>query len=70
MMVETYKPTDKEGKTEKVNELQTVNSMTPIWKKNKKDIKPEDYDNFYMQEYYDYSKPLKTILILLDTLFK
>ena len=61
MMVETYKPTDKEGKTEKVNELQTVNSMTPIWKKNKKDIKAEDYDNFYMQEYYDYSKPLKTI---------
>lgn len=61
MMVETYKPTDKEGKTEKVNELQTINSMTPIWKKNKKDIKDEDYDNFYMQEYYDYSKPLKTI---------
>ena len=31
MMVETYKPTDKEGKTEKVNELQTINSMMPIW---------------------------------------
>ena len=61
MMVETYKPTDKEGKTEKVNELQTVNSMTPIWKKNKKDIKEDDYNDFYMQEYYDYSKPLKTI---------
>ena len=61
MMVETYKPTDKEGKTEKVNELKTINSMTPIWKKNKKDIKQEDYDDFYMQEYYDYSKPLKTI---------
>ena len=61
MMVETYKPTDKDGKTEKVNELQTVNSMTPIWKKNKKDIKAEDYDDFYMREYYDFSKPLKTI---------
>ena len=61
MMVETYKPTDKEGKSEKVNELQTINSMTPIWKKNKKDIKTEDYDDFYMQEYYDFSKPLKTI---------
>ena len=61
MMVETYKPTDKEGKTEKVKEIQTINSMTPIWKKNKKDIKSEDYDEFYMQEYYDYSKPLKTI---------
>lgn len=61
MMVETYKPTEKEGKSEKVKELQTINSMTPIWKKNKKDIKSEDYDDFYMQEYYDYSKPLKTI---------
>lgn len=61
MMVETYKPTDKEGKTEKVNEIQTINSMLPIWKKSKKDIKTEDYDDFYMQEYYDYSKPLKTI---------
>ena len=61
MMVETYKPTNKEGKTEKVNELQTINSMMPIWKKNKKDIKEEDYNDFYMQEFYDYSKPLKTI---------
>ena len=61
MMVETYKPTEKEGETKKVNELQTVNSMIPIWKKNKKDIKENDYDDFYMQEYYDYSKPLKTI---------
>lgn len=61
MMVETYKPTDTEGKTEKVNELQTVNSMMPIWKKNKKDIKDEDYNDFYMQEFYDYQKPLKKI---------
>ena len=61
MMVETYKPAEKDGKSEKVNELQTVNSMTPIWKKNKKDIKDDDYNDFYMQEYYDYTKPLKTI---------
>ena len=61
MMVETYKPTDKDGKTQKVKELQTVNSMTPIWKKNKKDIKDEDYNEFYSNEYYDYEKPLKVI---------
>lgn len=61
MMVETYKPTDTEGKTEKTEELQTINSMMPIWKKNKKDIKKEDYDEFYCNEYYDYAKPLKTI---------
>ena len=61
MSVETYKPTGKDGKSEKVNEIQTVNSMLPIWKKSKKDIKEDDYNNFYSQEYYDYAKPLKTI---------
>ncbi len=61
MMVETYKPAEKDGKSEKTIELQTINSMTPIWKKSKKDIKQDDYDDFYMQEYYDYVKPLKTI---------
>ncbi len=60
MMVESYDYKE-DGKSEKVNKLETVNSMQPIWKKNKKDIKDEDYENFYMQEYYDYSKPLKTV---------
>ena len=60
MMVESYDYKE-DGKSEKVNKLETVNSMQPIWKKNKKDIKAEDYENYYMQEYYDYAKPLKTI---------
>ncbi len=60
MMVETYEYDD-EGKSKKVNKLQTINSMQPLWKKNKKDISEEDYDNFYMQEYYDYAKPLKRL---------
>ena len=60
MMVETYK-NNGEGKSEKTEELQTINSQTPIWKKNKKDIKQEDYDEFYSNEFYDYEKPLKTI---------
>lgn len=60
MLVESYDYTE-DGKSEKVEKLETVNSMQPIWKKAKKDIKEEDYDNFYMQEYYDYAKPLKTI---------
>lgn len=60
MMAETYKDNG-EGKSEKTEELQTINSQTPIWKKNKKDIKQEDYDEFYSNEFYDYEKPLKTI---------
>ena len=39
----------------------TINSMIPIWKKNKKDVKEEDYNNFYSDRYYDYEKPLHVI---------
>ena len=44
-----------------VVEEETINSMIPLWKKNKKDIKEEDYNNFYSDRYYDYDKPLKVI---------
>ena len=60
MLVESYDYKE-DGKSEKVEKLETINSMQPIWKKAKKDIKEDDYNNFYMQEYYDYEKPLKTI---------
>ena len=42
-------------------EEKTINSMQPIWKKAKKDIKDEEYDEFYSMSYYDFQKPLKTI---------
>ena len=46
---------------ETVKEIETLNSMIPIWKKNKKELKEEDYNNFYTEKYYDYEKPLKVI---------
>lgn len=46
---------------EEYKEIETINSMIPLWKKNKKDIKEEDYNNFYTEKYYDYEKPLKVI---------
>lgn len=52
---------DSEDKQEKVMELTTINSMKPLWKKNKKEIKEDDYNDFYMQEFFDYNKPLKTL---------
>lgn len=61
MDFETSRPTEEEGKTETVIENRTMNSMIPIWKKNKKDITEDEYNDFYMQEYYDYNKPLKTV---------
>ena len=40
---------------------ETINEMTPLWKKDKKKIKDEDYNNFYMSKFYDYNNPLKVI---------
>ncbi len=42
-------------------EEKTINSMVPIWKKAKKDIKEEDYNEFYSMSYFDFEKPLKTL---------
>ena len=42
-------------------ETQTINSMTPLWKKDKKDIKEEEYNNFYKEKFYDSENPLKVI---------
>ena len=52
---------DNDKEYEDVKELETLNSMIPIWKKDKKDVKDEEYDNYYIDKYYDYEKPLKVI---------
>lgn len=46
---------------EDVFEEQTLNSMIPIWKKNKNDVKDEDYNNFYTDTYHDYESPARVI---------
>lgn len=51
---------------EEYTEQQTVNSMIPIWKRNKNELKDEDYDNFYSEKHYGYDKPLKHIHISVD----
>ncbi len=61
MDVEVTVPADKDGNTKKELQEKTINSMIPIWKKSKKEIKDEDYDDFYRRQYFDYAKPLKTI---------
>ncbi len=40
---------------------ETLNSMVPIWRKNKKDVKDEDYNRFYTDTYHDYENPAKVI---------
>ena len=39
----------------------TINSMIPIWKKSKKSVNDEDYNNFYKDRFYDYENPLHVI---------
>ncbi len=55
-----------EDEYEDVQEEQTINSMVPIWRKNKKDLTTEDYENFYMEKRYGFDKPLKHIHISVD----
>ena len=61
--MEVEKRRKKEGteEYESYKEIETINSMTPLWKKNKKDIKEEEYNNFYKERFYDNEDPLKTI---------
>lgn len=52
----------KEGKErESYKEWETLNSMTPLWKKNKNELTKEDYDKFYTDNFYDYEPPLRYI---------
>ncbi len=46
---------------ETYKEEATLNSMIPLWKKNKKDITKEEYNNFYTSKFMDYENPLKVI---------
>ncbi|MCI5752576.1 MAG: ATP-binding protein, partial [Oscillospiraceae bacterium] len=42
-------------------EPETLNSMVPIWRKNKNELKPEDYNKFYSEKFHDYNEPLKYV---------
>ena len=44
-------------------ELDTLNSMVPLWQRPKKDVTQEEYESFYREKFFDYNKPLKTIHI-------
>ncbi|MEF9892814.1 MAG: molecular chaperone HtpG [Anaerorhabdus sp.] len=62
MMVETQKPkSDNPEEFETVVENKTLNSMVPLWKKNRKKIKPEEYNEFYKSKFMDWEDPQKVI---------
>lgn len=47
-------------------EEETINSMVPLWRKNKKELTDEDYNNFYFEKRFGFDKPLKHIHISVD----
>ncbi len=55
-----------EEELESYVEEQTVNSMVPIWRKNKAELTDEDYVNFYQEKHYGFDQPLKHIHISVD----
>ena len=46
---------------EQYTELETLNSMVPIWQRSSKDVTEEEYNAFYREKFFDYNKPVKTI---------
>ncbi|MCC0563335.1 molecular chaperone HtpG [Brevibacillus borstelensis] len=51
---------------EEYQEEQRINSMVPIWRKNKSELTDEDYENFYAEKHYGFDKPLAYVHINAD----
>ncbi|SHK15759.1 molecular chaperone HtpG [Tepidibacter formicigenes] len=63
----------KEGSKEEYEdyiEEETINSMVPIWKKNKQELTKEDYENFYAEKHYGFDKPIKHIHLSVDGMIR
>ncbi|MEL7654597.1 MAG: molecular chaperone HtpG [Bacillota bacterium] len=50
-----------ESEYETIIEEQTINSMIPLWRKNKNEISEQEYEDFYQEKFYDFTKPAKVI---------
>ena len=62
MMVEKSRLKEgSEDEYEKYSELETLNSMVPLWKRNKSELTDDDYNSFYKEKFFDFSDPAKVI---------
>ena len=52
---------DKQPEYESYTEVETLNSMVPIWKKRKNEVTEEEYNHFYKDKFYDFEDPLRVI---------
>ena len=62
MMVEKSVPVEgKEDEYQTIEELKTLNTMVPLWRRDKKDIKEEEYNSFYKSQFNDWNDPQEVI---------
>ncbi len=54
-------PEDYKPEYEEYTELETLNSMVPLWKRSKDEVKPEEYNQFYKEKFFDYTDPARVI---------
>lgn len=59
-----------EEEYEEYKEEETVNSMVPIWRKNRNELTEEDYENFYAEKHFGFDKPLKSIHLSIDGMMR
>lgn len=64
-VTKSKKADDSEDYVDYVEE-ETINSMVPIWKKNKSELTEEEYENFYREKRYGFDKPIKSIHLNVD----
>lgn len=55
-----------EDEYEQYREVETLNSMVPIWRKNKNELEEKDYENFYQEKHYGFDKPLSHLHLHVD----
>jgi len=63
-VLETVTNDDKKSEEKEIEK--TINSMIPLWKKDKKDVSEEEYNDFYTDKFYDYEKPLRVIRSVME----
>ncbi|WP_208589450.1 molecular chaperone HtpG [Gracilibacillus suaedae] len=65
-VIEQKPKEDNEDELEDIIEDQTINSMVPIWRKNKQELSDEDYESFYQEKHFGFDKPLSHQHISVD----
>ncbi|WRS27642.1 molecular chaperone HtpG [Oscillospiraceae bacterium MB08-C2-2] len=60
---EKHRPKEggEEGESETYSEVETLNSMIPIWQRSRSEVTQEDYNTFYREKFFDFEEPLKAI---------